>query len=62
MLLRWQREGLVANRFANATTADALGANALGADLSTRENYLDGLQIGQESTARDPGDFGTNAT
>lgn len=58
--LRWQRERLVANRFANATAADALRADALGANLTTRKSDLDGLQVGHKSATGDPCDLGAD--
>lgn len=55
-----QRKRLVANRFANASAANALNAHTHGADFAARERSLDVLKVGGEATLGDPGDLGTD--
>ena len=62
ILIGWERKRLVANRFANPTRSDALGAHTHRLDLATGQGSLDVLQIGEKAPTRNPGDLRTNTT
>ena len=62
VLVGWERKRLVANRFANSTGANALGANTHRFDFAAGQGGLDVLQVGEETPASDTGDLRTNTT